>query len=133
MTKESIAKAPSGRPKRKSVGIRNRLEIINKDPDRVYRLIDADPARIYQFDQTGYRVETIKDHLPGAERIDSNLIMDNSIPVGGGKRQVLVSIDKDWYEEDQRAKMAAVDETEEAIKNTPTTTEGFYGKVTIQK
>jgi hypothetical protein len=129
--KESTSKAPSGRPQRKRVTSRNRLDIINKDPDKVYRLIDNDPARIYQFQQMGYEIQDVKQHLPGAERVDAALIADNSIPVGGGKRQVLVAINKDWYEEDQREKQKSVDESEAALK--PKTSDGFYGDIKITR
>lgn len=129
--KESVSKAPSGRPARKRVNTRNRLEIINKDPNKVYRLIDNEPARIYQFQQMGYEIEDIKAHLPGSERVDAGMIADNSIPVGGGKRQVLVAINKDWYDEDQREKQKEVDKTEDALKSP--TSDGFYGKVTIER
>lgn len=129
--KESIAKAPSGRPSRKRVTSRNRLEIINKDPNKVYRLIDNEPARIYQFQQMGYEIQDVKAHLPGSERVDAAMVADNSIPVGGGKRQVLVAIDKQWYDEDQREKMKTVDESEEALKSP--SSDGFYGSIKITK
>lgn len=126
----NTTKAPSGRPSRKRVTERNRLQIINKAPDKEYRLIDNEPARIYQFQQNGWEIVNIKDHLPGAERVDSALVQDNSIPVGGGKRQVLMAIDKDWYDEDQRSKLEEVHQREAALQ--PNTSDGFYGKVEIK-
>lgn len=126
----NTTKAPSGRPSRKRVTERNRLEIINKAPDKEYRLVDNEPARIYQFQQNGWEVVNIKDYLPGAERVDSALVQDNSIPVGGGKRQVLMAIDKDWYAEDQQEKSRKVRELENALQPTPS--DGFYGKVDIK-
>jgi len=127
--KEPIAKAPSGRPVRQPVGTTNRLEIINKDPDRVYRLIDSSPSRLSQFERAGYRVENVNEHIPGL-RISVPNPTDNTLHVGGGKQQILVSIEKEFYEEDQRAKRKRTLDMEEAMK---TPSEGFYGKVTIER
>lgn len=124
------SKQPSGRPVRKPVGARNRLEIINKEPGREYRLIDSDPARVHQFTEAGYRVEQIKDFLPGANRLSQDSTLDNSIPVGGGSKQILVSIEREFYEQDQKAKEEHVKATEAGIK--PNTSDGFYGKVSIE-
>lgn len=121
---------PSGRPVRRPVGARNRLEIINKEPGREYRLIDSDPARVHQFLEAGYRVEQVKDFLPGSERLGQGSIVDNALPVGGGSKQLLVSIEKEYFEQDQKEKMLRVKATEEAIK--PNTSDGFYGKVSIE-
>ena len=123
-------KKPSGRPVRKPVGARNRLEIINKEAGREYRLIDSDPARVHQFLEAGYRVEQVKDFLPGATRLGQDSLVDNAIPVGGGSKQLLVSIEKEYFEQDQKEKIARVKQTEEAIK--PNTSDGFYGKVSIE-
>ena len=128
--KESISKAPSGRPARIPVGIRNRLELINQDPNRVYRLISASPARIHQFVQAGWKVEKATDFVLGGHRLDVASSTDNSIPVGLGDRQVLVSIERELYDEDQKAKAAKVDATEAALKRP---SDGFYGKVEISK
>lgn len=123
-------KQPSGRPSRKPVGARNRLDIINKEAGREYRLIDSDPARVHQFTEAGYRIEQIKDFLPGAERLGQTSLVDNSVPVGGGSKQILVSIEREFYDQDQKEKAARVKATEDAIK--PNTSDGFYGKVSIE-
>lgn len=129
--KETISKAPSGRPARKPVGARNKLEILNKDPHKAYRLIDSDPARIHQFLSAGYEIEDLKAHLPGSQlRVDSPGVVDNALAVGGGARHVLVSIDRELYDADQRAKQVYLDETEEAISK-PKTSDGQYGTVKI--
>lgn len=130
MAKETIAKAPSGRPRRTRIGSRNRLQIINKAPDKEYRLIDNEPSRIYQFQQAGWEVQSVKDHLPGAERVDTAFLADNAVPVGGGKQQVLVAINKDWYDEDQRDKVLEIKKTEEALKPT---SDGFYGEIKVTR
>jgi hypothetical protein len=49
-----------------------------------------------------------------------------SKPVGNGVNGYLMRIPKDWYDEDQKAKMKKVDESERAMK--PNTATGQYGK-----
>jgi len=120
-TKET--KAPV-RKKRKPVGVRNRFDVINQDPNRVYRLIDSDPDRIAQFVDADWKIEEMKDHLRGGLRADQGTIKDNSVSVGGGKRQVLVSIEREFYEEDQKEKQLAVDAKEAGIK--PDKNQGQY-------
>lgn len=129
---ETINKAPRGRPQRERIGTRNRLEIINKDPNKSYRLIDSDPARLWQFERAGWVVEDVSKHLPGSQRVDLTKPVDNSIPVGGGSKQILISIEKQFYDEDTKAKQDEITKQEEGLKNI-TTTDGFYGKVNIQK
>ncbi len=129
MTKEAIAKAPSGRVKRKPVGQRQRLEIINREPGRVYRLIDSDQYRVEMFKDAGYRVEDINNHVYRS-RLDQGGKSDNVLHVGGGKTQVLVSIEQEYYDEDQAAKQAQIDAAEAAIKKP---SEGQYGKVSIDR
>ncbi len=122
--------AAPARPKRKPVGTRQRIEVTNRDPNREYRLIDADPARLADFEAAGYRVDNIRDHIPGGQRTDVATPIDNSIPVGGGKKQVLVSIEREFYEEDQAAKQQKVLEREAALN--PATQSGErYGSVKV--
>src|ERR1700687_1719749 len=116
------------RPKRKPVGSRNRLSFVNLDPSRSYRIIDMEPARMAQFEEAGYRVENIKDYVQGGQRVDVPTPTDNAISVGGTKKQVLVSIEKEYYEEDQALKQRDGPDAKEAgIKANPS--EGQYGEV----
>ena len=124
---ETKTKAPSGRPTRKPVGIRNRLEVVNQDPDRVYRIISSAPSRIQQFVDGGWRIEKANEHILGGQRLDVASPTDNTISVGLGEKHVLVSIEKELYDEDQKAKWAKVDGTEAALKKP----DGFYGNVQI--
>jgi len=134
--KEPIAKAPSGRPKRIPVSTRDKLNIVNKDPNRQYRLIDSSPARIKQFEDGGWKVENIGEHLYGGLRADQGAKVDNNLHVGGGQTHVLVSIDNAWFEEDQRAKAAVVAKTEESMKmkvrKDQPTSDGKYGELSIE-
>jgi len=103
-TKVTPKPTASERPKRKRVGARDRLSWTNLDPERSYRIIDATPERLAAFEEGGWRIEQIKDHIRGGQRTDVATPTDNSISVGGTKKQVLVSINKEWYEEDQAEK-----------------------------
>lgn len=127
--KETSTKSRVARPKRKSVGVRDRLQIINKDPSKEYRLVNADPARIFELEQLGYEVVNIANHLPKGQRLDSTKQPDNSIPVGGGQTQILMAIDKDLYEEGQRDKEEQAAELEASLR--PNLSDGQYGKISI--
>jgi hypothetical protein len=110
---------------RRPVGLANRLEIINKDPGREYRLVDALPHRMYQFEQAGWRLEDLSEHVPGYKRVDNPTSVDNALMVGAGQQQVLMSIEKELYEEDQAAKRARNKELEDSLK--PKNSDGMYG------
>lgn len=125
--KEPISKKPSGRPTRKSVGVRDKLLIINKDPDRVYRLVNTDPNRLFEMKQMGYRIEEAAKHIPEGLRTDQALLTDNAVPVGGGQSHVLMSIDKDWYEDAQKEKAEHLESIEAGLK--PNSSDGQYGKI----
>jgi hypothetical protein len=103
----------------------NRLEIINKEPDRVYRLINLDPTRIWRFEQAGWRVEDLEKHLAGSQRASIPTVIDNAIMVGGGQKQVLMSIEREYFDEDQAALKERQDELERSLK--PRNSDGMYG------
>lgn len=120
------------RKTRKPVAARQRLEVVNKEADRRYRIIDATPDRVATFEDAGYRIEKINEHILGGQRTDVPTPMDNTIHVGGGKKQLLVSIEEEFYEEDQATKAATIDAREAGIKN-PQTSEGQYGQVQVNR
>jgi len=128
MEKEDTKSKAPVRPKRRPVATRQRLEVLNLDPNRSYRLIDATSDRIQMFEDAGYKIEPIKEHLRGGQRTDTPSAVDNAIAVGGGKKQILVSIEKEFYEEDQKAKSDMIDAREAGIKGP---NEGQYGQVKV--
>ena len=131
-TKQQAAPVrPKRKGTRKGVGARDKFAIINKDPEKSYRLINADNDRIQEFEDSGWTVERIKDHLRGGLRADNPAPTDNTLAVGGGQRQVLVSIEKEFYDEDQETKAKLADAKEAGIK--ANISEGQYGEVTITK
>ena len=53
------------------------------------------------------------------------------LQVGGGQKQVLMSIEKEFFDEDQNAKQLKLDQIEESMK--PKISEGMYGDIIISK
>lgn len=51
------------------------------------------------------------------------------MPVGNGVNGVLMKIPKEWYDEDQAAKAARIDEAERSIKKPDI--DGSYGEIKI--
>lgn len=114
------------RPKRTPLGARNRLSFGKQDPNYVYRVINDQDDRLVLAQEAGYEFVTGDDKLGDARvaeggKIDSRV----SKPVGNGVRGYLMRIPKEYYEEDQAAKAARIDETEKAMK--PDARKGQYG------
>lgn len=114
MEKVETKPTAKDRPKRKRVGARDRLSWTNLDPARAYRIIDMTPERLAAFEEGGWRIEQIKNHIAGGQRTDVATPTDNAISVGGTKKQVLVSIEREWYEEDQAEKQREGPDAKEA-------------------
>lgn len=125
--KENLVKAPSGRPKRLTNGVRNRMAFINKDPNYVYRVVNDTDDNVFLREEQGYEVVKVSDHQGRNSRVESGRTVDNSLSVGGGTKAVLMRIRKEWFEEDQKAKKERVDASEAAIKKPAL--DGAYGKV----
>ena len=118
---------PVRRPKRTPLSRRDRLSYGGAmDPDRVYRFINDKDERLSQAVEGGWSFENGKDKI-GDPRAAEGGAIDSRVskPVGGGIRGYLMSIPKDLYDEDQSAKIAAIEKTEAAMK--PNKAEGQYG------
>ena len=111
---ETTKPTAKDRPKRKRVGARDRLSWVNLDPERAYRIIDMTPERLAAFEEGGWRIEQVKNHIAGGQRTDVATPTDNAISVGGTKKQVLVSIPREYYEEDQAEKQREGPDAREA-------------------
>lgn len=131
MTKEAIAKAPRERVKRVPVNARNRLEVIGKDPDFVYRIVNDVDDRVERFQMAGYEPVHVSEARMASQRVGAGTPEGSvaSMPVGQGTKGILMKIPKEWYEEDQRAKAQQLDAAEESIKKPDI--DGAYGKVSI--
>ncbi len=108
---------PSKGQKRIPVGsARDILTIANQDPNYHYRWVLDDPkrpGRMSRFLQGGYEVVT-DDVEVGQKAVDrSNKKLGSAITrPDGGSTLVLMRILKEWYDEDQAAKMDKIDALE---------------------
>ena len=135
MTEKTVNKAPSGRPKRQPVGMRNRLTVADKDPDYVYRWINASADG---GDRPAILAESGYEFVPKSESRRANVRVSDAgalgsyetTPGGGGDTLVLMRQKKEYYEEDQALKQKRVDETDRAQHRTP---DGLYGSITSKK
>lgn len=122
MSRQSQAPAQE-RPKRTPLAGRNRLAVKDKDPNFVYRYVNAnlenDPDRIERMKEAGYElVPRSQAGSLGDNKVDNSSAIGStaSISVGQGIRAVLMRQRKEWYEEDQQAKQAEVDAVEKTIQ-----------------
>lgn len=133
MTKEAIAKSPSGRTRRTPVGQRNVLTVRGKDPAYEYRIVNDEGDRVARFEDAGYEVVKASEVEIGDRRIQ-RASPEGSVAqasVGGGMKAVVMRIKKEWYEEDQAAKLKQVAELESTTKSDAL--KGRYGKFDINR
>jgi len=115
------------RPKRTPLGQRNRLSFGKQDPNFVYRVINDQDERLAQAQEAGYEFVTGDEPL-GDKRAAEGGKIDSRVskPVGNNTRGYLMRIPKEFYGEDQNAKMSEIDEMEKALK--PDKKSGQYGE-----
>lgn len=102
-----------------------------KDPNFVYRFVNDTGSRIHNFQAAGYEFVTDDQLTVGDSRVTDPSEM------GSGKRVIsndgtvsyLMRIKKEFYEEDQAAKAALINETESAMKRDAT--QDRYGSLKI--
>lgn len=118
MTKEIQKVTRGSRPKRAPIGQRGRLTVTTKQADREYRFVNDKDGRVEMFQQNGWTIEKAEDHVVGDRRVDVSSVSGSAARygVGLGDHAVLMSIDKEWYAEDQAEKQKLVDNTEQTIK-----------------
>lgn len=135
MTKESIAKSPSGRVKRTPIGTRNVLTVQGKDPNYVYRIVNAEGDRVATFEEAGYELVEAADVRIGDKRINTPSADGSKAQasVGAGMKAYVMRINKDWYDEDQKAKQAQLDALEQSMKETAQNGNYNYGKIEISR
>lgn len=131
--KENIAKAPERRVRRTSIGQRNVLTVSGKEPGYEYRFVNDVGDRVQEFIDNGWDVVPSKDVKIGDKRLSAAGVQGTpaQASVGQGTKAVLLRIREDWYKEDQAAKQAYVQKTEEAMKEKAL--DGTYGKLEISR
>lgn len=129
MTRESTK---SARVARKSLNQRGPQAIAgDKDPSYVYRFVNDTGSRIQNFKAAGYEFVTGDDLIVGDNRVSDATDLGSAKRVisNDGTTSYLMRIKKDWYEEDQASKAAAIKEQEAAMKQEASA--GMYGKLNI--
>jgi len=118
MTKEAQKIVRGERQRRTSIVNQGRLVVENKDPSRVYRFVNDKNGRVEVKQDQGWDIELAKDHRIGGRRADSSSPEGSAarVNVGAGDHAVLMSIPKEWFDEDQAAKQERVDASEQTIK-----------------
>lgn len=131
--KEAIAKSPSGRVRRTPVGARNVLTVGGKDPNYEYRIVNDEGDRVEQFKAAGYDVVSASDVTVGDRRINKATAEGTvaQVSVGNGIKAVVMRINKEWYDEDQKSKLQSVADTEAATKSEAL--KGNYGDLKINR
>lgn len=127
----------SSRPTRVPVsGARNILTVSGKDPNYAYRFVnDIDHGmRVQMFKDGGWEiVDRNTDIKVGDKVVDQGSVVGSTVTryVGHGVTAVLMRIPLEWYEEDQAAKAAKVDEVEATMQDEQPA--GNYGSIKIGK
>ena len=109
------------RRKRGSVdGARDILTVSNQDPNYTYRWVADDPqrpGRIERLKEYGYEVVT-EDMEVGGKAVDKSTKIGSAVTRlgGGGITLVLMRQQKEWWDEDQKAKQAKVDAVEATMR-----------------
>lgn len=115
-----MANKPTKRPDRIPVGDRSRdiLTVRGKNPDKEYRWVNDTDGRIQRFIEGGWEPVTDDEVIIGEKTADSSKAPGSVKEkyVGGGKKAVLMAIDKDLYDEDQHNKSRRIDEQEAVMK-----------------
>lgn len=120
MARQSSQVEASARPRRTPVAKRNRLEIKNKEPGYVYRIVNDVDDRVMLLQEQGYEiVPDAKVGAGGNRRVDSASALgsSSSISVGQGTKAVVMRQREEFYREDQETKQSIVDDTEQTMKN----------------
>ena len=129
MTRESTK---SARVARKPLTQRGPQAIAGeKNPEFEYRFVNDTGSRIQNFKAAGYEFVTGDDLIVGDNRVSDAADLGSAKRVisNDGTTSYLMRIKKEWYEEDQASKAAAIKEQEAAMKQEAST--GMYGKLNI--
>lgn len=104
----------------------------DKDPNFHYRVVNDTGSRIHAFQQAGYELVTDDNLVIGDSRVSdaADLGSTKRILSKDGTISYLMRIKKEWYDEDQKAKNARLDELDTAMKQ-DVSKSADYGKVSI--
>ena len=119
MARQETPVEASARPKRIPIAARNRLEIRNKEPGYVYRIVNDEDDRIQRLQDAGYEIAT-KESIGavGNRKVDSASSLGSvaHFSVGKGTKAVVMRQKDEFYREDQKAKQDEIDALENTMK-----------------
>lgn len=121
MTKQAPQTVASARPRRTPLSVRNRLDIKNKKPGFVYRIVNDVEDRVSLMKERGYEIVTAEEAgMIGDKRVDNISAPGSSsyVSVGQGVKAVAMAIKEEWYREDAAQKQQVVDDTEQTMRTT---------------
>jgi len=129
----AISKHTPARTRRTPInGTRNRLAVRGKEDGYVYRIVNDIDDRIQSMQEIGYEIVTDAGVSVGDNRV-ANPTQEGSpikVSVGNGIQAYVMRQKQEFYDEDQAAKAAQVNELESSMKR-DAETNGFYGKLNI--
>lgn len=108
----------SARPTRTPISGRNVLTVSGKEPGYTYRVVNDQGDRVAEFLDRGYELVEAADVRVGDKRVNATTPEGTKaqVSVGKGEKAFVMRIKQEWYDEDQKAKQAQVNELEAAIK-----------------
>ena len=121
MTRQTPQPVASARPRRTPLSVRNRLDIKNKKPGYVYRIVNDVEDRVQRLQEQGYEIVPADETgMIGDKRVDNISAPGSSsyVSVGQGVKAVAMAIKDEWYREDQAQKQQQVDDSEQTMRTT---------------
>lgn len=111
---------------------RNILSVKGKEPGYHYRIVNDSGDRIQQLQDAGYEFVDASTVQVGDKRINSTSPEGThaQVSVGGGVKAYVMRIKQEWYDEDQAAKQARVNQLEDTIQQTAS---AYTGSVKISR
>lgn len=130
---KAIAKAPERRVRRTPIGQRNVLTVAGKEAGYQYRVVNDQGDRIQEFLDNGWELVKASSVRIGDKRLDAAKAEGTNAMarVGKGENAYVLRLKDEYYQEDQAAKQAYVNKTEEATKGEALN--GTYGKLEITR
>ena len=119
MTKQNTPVEASARPKRIPIAARNRLDVKNREPGYVYRIVNDEDDRVERLQQAGYEIAPKESvGAVGNRRVDGATPLGSSahFSVGKGVQAVVMRQKLEYYQEDQNTKQAEIDQLEATMK-----------------
>jgi len=111
---------------------RTRLGVVGKDPRFEYYIVNDVDGRVESMKGAGWEVVTDSDVKIGDRRVSIPTAEGSAktVSVGGGVTGVLMKIQKDWWDEDQKAMASQSDQLVAETKRDAK--QGNFGDIEIK-